>query len=277
MKRCTSRFLVVALVTLWVPASAQASILGEENAQLAAIVGNQLKEIAELKRMVDWLRTSAARVNETLALARKAASLYQQIRDYSPAQLLADAKRGLYDAMPELESLEEEIRQNIGNGVAIAQGHGAFFRHRDKHDRLADTMGDRLFSLGYRGLARKLVHDENAAEPSKADRLLTEHYAKAGEAYNVVARRSALRLLEAKVDAYVEDTDAKNRVDLRMAASGLEMNLETAANTGDLAQATRLELAKEEASSRDEATFNQQLGNNLADEAKSLFRPDWMR
>ena len=119
------RILTVFVAALLVGDGTRAyAIFGEEdwlsgqNAILAELLGAQLKELTQVVKLVNDTRQMLGAVNDGLALARTVKRVYETIRTYSLAKLVADAKRGLYRAMPELRDTEAEVRELVEPAVA---------------------------------------------------------------------------------------------------------------------------------------------------------------
>jgi hypothetical protein len=132
------RTLALLIATFLLPGRALA-VFGEEDwlSGQNVILGKQLaqatKQTAELIRLVQQARDIASAANESAAYARAAYRQLQYARVYTPGQFFDDMREGFYEAFPELEELDREVRAGIDNGEAIAEGR--FWTHTDHHDR----------------------------------------------------------------------------------------------------------------------------------------------
>lgn len=132
------RTLAILITATLLPGQAHA-VFGEEDwlSGKNMILGKQLaeatKQTAELIQLVRQARDIANAANESAAFARAAYRQLQYARRYTVGQFFRDMKDGFYEAFPELEELDTELRAGIANGSAIADGN--FWTHSDHHDR----------------------------------------------------------------------------------------------------------------------------------------------
>ena len=116
-RRVAAGLLAVVLIAM--PARPAHALFGEENwlsgeneiliAQLVA----QLKSLTELTAVVTNITQLVRTANQTLALARWARRTYEMVVHYRWKDLVDDARRGLYAAMPEAEDLANEVDELV--------------------------------------------------------------------------------------------------------------------------------------------------------------------
>ena len=257
------------------PVDAKASLFGEENAVLSQIAAQQLIEYVELVEIVQNAVYMVQALNETLAVARKAYQIYDAIRNYTLADLVADAKRGLYEAVPEAKQLEREVGTLVANGRAIRKGSGAFFSRVDIHDFKVKRRAEAVFRHAYRATIWPAVFpgamDAKGAQPSQVDLLIQERFRRSGEEASSALKSSAMGILAKKVQAYVDDAERKGRADLQMGATTAQVSLQTMSDTNALLDLDRQRTALQEGERLDAHGFNLSLGKTLAESGDLLF------
>ncbi len=267
--------LLALLLALGWSRPARADLAGE-SVILSAILSTELAQAADIAMTVKQITDFVKATNEVLALTRQAVKVYNTILNYTPQRLLMDARRGLYQAIPEARQLEVEVRAGIENGRAIKGGPEAFLGHRDHHDPWAQQMNQALFSLGYRGLAGEVMKGVGglySEGPTTAERLLAAKARDAGELVKNLKRRSALGVMAKKTEFLIKDAEEKGRTDLAAQSLALRLQIEAAANTGDIASLQKLIAAEHEAQRNFEAAFNKGFSASLRMGSARLFRP----
>lgn len=148
------RFAALLLVAMLLPGKAFA-VFGEEdwlsgqNMLLSKQLAQSVKQTAELIQLVRQARDIVHAANESAAFARAAYRQLQYARAYTIGDLFNDMKRGFYDAFPEIEELDTEIRAGIANGDAVSEGR--FWTHLDHHDRGALRRLERKAKFALKG------------------------------------------------------------------------------------------------------------------------------
>ena len=92
--------------------------IGGQNELLTQLLITQLEELTEITTLVTNARMVLGATNDALALARTVKRVYEIARTYGVEQLVADARRGLYRAMPELANTDREVRELIESRLA---------------------------------------------------------------------------------------------------------------------------------------------------------------
>jgi hypothetical protein len=255
------------------------AIFGEEdwlsgqNELLAELVGDQLRQISELMELVNTTRTMLGTVNDALALARTVKRVYDIVRNYSLERLMQDAKRGLYKAMPELRQTEAEVGELVQNGRALEQGAGAFFSKVTIHDAAISRAARATFEHGYQATIWPAVFPDAMSflpDPSPVELLIQQRYLRTADAKRRAVQRTALGVLAKKVEAFVEDAEDKDNVELRSAATNAQLNFQSMAHLTELRNLKEQDAAEKEAARLDDQTVRGGLGQALGAHANIL-------
>lgn len=240
---------VFIAATLLVPARATA-LFGEEdwlsgqNQMLAAQLAEAGKQTAELIRLVQQARDITHAANESAAFTRAAYRQLQYARVYSPADFFRDMRAGFYDAFPDLEELDREVRAGIANGDALAEGR--FWTHLDHHDRGALRRLEKRAKLALRGTI--WTADPEAGRlwrPSAVDALNADYFKATGQApKRAVQIRGYLSYAEAvkRLKAHADEGD---NLQLKLDGQNAAVNTQTMRNTTELLDHAEAKTARE--------------------------------
>lgn len=271
--------LLVALVTVAVPRRA-AALFGEEdwisgqNQLLTAMLVTELESTAHLGTIITNLVQAVRVANETLAVARSVKRVYEAIVNYDLETLKRDALEGLYQAIPEARELDAEVRELVGNGLATE--HGNFWSHIGNADWRMQAKSKALFDLGYQAAIWPVVFGDRHRRPNEdneVDKQLHARFLRTGRLAMKATQKGAYRVIARQVRAFVEDTERKPQVDLKMQATQTELQLQQAQDTTDLLELEKIEAAEEEALRHRAADFHKRFSKGLAEGAGVLTAP----
>lgn len=271
------RLAIIAMVgtlALAAPRRASASILGEESALLAELIGLQLEELTEISTLITNVKLVIGGLNEIASLARAAKRIYDAIRKYSLNDLLQDAKTGLYRAFPDLEKIEQELAMLKANGQAIEKGKDAFFGHVDYHDAEMNRVATATFRHAFRSTIWPAVFPEAMSfdeYPSPVDELIQRRYKRAGLNMRMAIQNTALGMLSEKIKTMVEDAEAKERTDLQTAALNAQANVQTTNNTTMMRDLAEIEHAEREAAQIRDEHFQKEATKSMRESTDQLF------
>jgi hypothetical protein len=244
-----------------------------QNAILAEILAAHIEELTKLTTLIANVQVIVRSTNEALSVARSMKRAYDMVRNYRLEDLGRDAKAGLFRAMPELRDLERETAALIGN--ADAAGEGAFFSHTTHHDRLTDDAVKRVFEHGYQASIWPMLFPEAMSfhrQPTPVEVMVQSRYRRTQEGTKRAVQRTALSVLAKKVEAFVEDAEAKDHVGVKSLAANAQINLQNLQNSTELLNLRNQDVAVEEAAREDEEAFRHTLSRGLKKEAQHLTR-----
>jgi hypothetical protein len=247
--------------------------LGGQNELLVELIVDQLKQIGQLVELVNNARMILGSVNDALALARTVKRVYDIVRNYNLDKLVADAKRGLYKAMPELRQTEADVRELIDNGQALSKGEGAFFSKVTIHDAQMSAAARKSFEHGYQATIWPAVFPDAMdflPDPSPVELLIQQRYLRTNDERRRAVQRTALGVLEQKVQAFVDDAEEKDNAELRSLATDTQVNFQSMANLTELKNLKEQESAEKEAARIDDQTVRTSVGKALGDNAGIL-------
>lgn len=146
-----------------------ASMFGEENATLSAILTEEIFMAANVSETVTQLKAIVDAGNQSIDLARQAYREYQAIKNYTWEELLSDAKKGFCEGLDmttetDCESWAMSINEMSDNIKMIAGGHGEqFVAYRSRWD--SETYN--FLKQMYHGSAKAFVYPKIAPNVSK--------------------------------------------------------------------------------------------------------------
>ena len=164
--RKTSAFLMILAIF---NSSLHASIFGEENATLAAILTEEIIQVTQIAKTITQLKAILDAGNQTINLAREGYRQFQKIRNYSVEELLADAKAGFckgLDSSTDTSCSDWELSLNEmkDNYDMIKGGHGEqWVGYRSQWDRETHSFLKQM----YHGSAKAYVYPKIAPNVSK--------------------------------------------------------------------------------------------------------------
>lgn len=250
--------------------------LSGQNALLSEMLVREIEQSAHLSTLIANARQAVASANEMLALARTVRRVYEIVRNYSVEDLVRDAKRGLYQALPEARNLETEISELVDNGQALERGDGAFFSRITEADAAVSRRARKVFEYGYQATIWPIAFPEAMkfhAEPSPVEALVQERYRFTEDEARRAVQTAATSVLADKVRAFVEDAESKDQADLKISATAAEVNLQTMRNTTELLNLAEQDAAMAEAARKSEVQFRKELKAGLREAGKLLLLP----
>lgn len=278
MNRKRNAVAAVALSVLVSP-RAHADLAGETPI-LTGILAQEIIQTLDIASTLANIVKFVKATNEVLSFTRQAYRVYRQVINYTPKQLLNDAKRGLYKAIPEAEQLDREIRASIENGKAMVRGEEAFFGHSDHHEPWAKGMSKSLFRTGYRGLAKYVIRGGTklySDKPTMADKLIAKRFADSKMLSRQLYEKSSFGILGEKIKTLIDDAEQKNRADLKARALSAQLQLDSAASLSQMRDYQKLSTALRESQRHKEQAFSKGLQKSLKSASGQLFHPTWAR
>lgn len=279
MRRTTR--VTAALIALTIASRpANASVFGEENAALSALVAQGIQEITQLSTIITNIKAAIQTANEMLAIAREAQRVYQMIANYSWEDLQRDAKAGLYEVFPDLREIELQSKLLIENGRAMEQGYGPFFSRYTVNDRRMERVTKAMWRHAISGTIWPIEFREamkNHSEPSPVERLLEERFVRTEDQVRRAVQNTGMEILSRKVKAYVKDAESKNEAPLKTAATNVEVNYQSMRDGKQLLNLREQDVAIQEAGRLQDARFYNGFRNGLRGSSRLLFDPGPVR
>lgn len=283
MTRPARAAVLVVLLLVAMPRRASA-IFGEEdwisgqNQLLTAMLVTELESTANLGTIITNMVQAVRTVNEMLAVARSVKRVYEAVVNYDLDALKRDALKGLYQAIPEAKKLDGEVRELVGNGYALDQGN--FWKHVGAGDFRMQARSKALFDLGYQASIWPVVFGNRHRKPdwkNPVDQELYKRFQRTGRLAMRATQKGVYNVLADQVRAFVEDAERKPQVDLKMAATQTQLQLQQAQDLTDLLELQKIDAAEQEALRARAADFHKRLGKGLGANADILTSPPEMK
>lgn len=262
----------VASAQLVVAAPAVESQLGIEIALLNSQIAKEIKQIAELKLLVDNLRQVLKTSNQIAALTRSAKRMYDVARRYSLRDYIRDAKEGFYRAWPELRQLDKELQLADRNVRGIDDG--TFTALWDYHDPNAQRALTSAASYAFRASVYPLLLDDvDSYEPlvSSAEKLAQHHFRTLGFGTRRALQTAGSSALSKKLGHLLKEAEGKQRIDFGLLGVSATAEVQTMDNTQLLRDAKELELAEEQKRRLRKKQRDEQLNDVITQEGPDLF------
>lgn len=200
-----------------------ASMFGEENATLSAILTEEIFMAANVSETVTQLKAIVDAGNQTIDLARQSYRQFQAIRNYTLDDLLRDAKAGFCEGLAATTDTDcigwaQAIGEMSDNIKMIAGGKGEqFVAYRSRWD--SETYN--FLKKMYQGSARAFVYPKIAPNVSKfygwdkhendADYVIQQALLKSGLYHDVIeTQREGYTVSSAMVNFIREAEESKN-------------------------------------------------------------------
>lgn len=245
--------LIVLLMLLFAQrAEAQVDLgqggwLSGQNALLMKLLATELDSLGELTSILANVRTVVQAGNEALALARTTYREYKAITNYNRDDLIRDAKRGLYEAFPDLALIE----QNAGLLEDQYERSGEFLEYWNLYDRKIQQTVGKVMSHTYKSTIWPWVFPEAMVKrenPSPVDIKIWNLYKKSGMVAEVAVQKTALAALAQKVAGFVRDAEESGNLEVAATAASAQLQLQEVSNSTEFLNLYKAELgAREEA------------------------------
>lgn len=163
------KFIICLMILSICHFNLYASMFGEENATLGAILTEEIFMAANVSETVTQLKAIVDAGNQAINLARESYKQFQAIKNYTLEDLLSDAKKGFCEGLAattdtDCESWALSINEMSDNLKMIAGGHGEqFVAYRSRWD--AETYS--FLKQMYHGSAKAFVYPKIAPNVSK--------------------------------------------------------------------------------------------------------------
>lgn len=233
----------------WVVAEPALESLATTNLQFTLqAIGLQGEQIAQAVETVAQLTAVLQTVNQSLAVARSVERAYQMLRKYNWEDLQRDAKSSLYSVLPELRNAESEWNELVKNGETMRNGR--FWQSRTSKDIEGDRTLFNTASYAYQvGLLAVVAPDQlNKNHVPAAERWVAYHFDRLGVSAHMAKQTMAYQIQQKKLAKLVEDAEAKEQADLRIAAAAAAAAHQTSINTQFVRDAAAADIAEREAS-----------------------------
>ncbi len=266
---------MLAAVAVAGPARPAQALFGEENwlsgeneiliAQLVA----QLKSLTELTTVVTNITQLVRTANQTLALARWVRRTYEMVAHYRWSDLVEDARRGLYAAMPEAEALAQEIDELGRNGRTLGRGRG-FFKRYSPTDAQTRPAARAAFSLAYRSalwpaIFPRAFEEEEArgGAVTPVDQLIFDRYQRTQMDVRKSVQDAAFSAMSQRLSRLTEAAERSENLPARAVASNAQLNLQTAINTTRQLNLTRQDVGLRAWTRSQEEAFRRRVAEGL--------------
>ena len=163
------KFIICLIILSVCHFNMYASMFGEENATLSAILTEEIFMAANVSETVTQLKAIVDAGNQSIDLARQTYREYQAIKNYTWEELLSDAKKGFCEGLDmttetDCESWAMSINELSDNIKMIAGGSGEqFVAYRSRWD--SETYN--FLKQMYHGSAKAFVYPKIAPNASK--------------------------------------------------------------------------------------------------------------
>jgi hypothetical protein len=275
MTRTRGTMAAILAISL-VPGSASASVFGEENAALAALVAQGIEELTQISTIIQNLRGALQTANEMLAIAREARRVYEMVANYKLSDLERDAKAGLYQVFPDLREIELQSRILVDEGKALEQGYGPFFARYTVNDARMRRVTEAMVKHAYASAIWSFDFsdaEKSTAEPSPVERLIEERYLRTQDGIRRAVQNTGMEVLAKKVKAYVKDAESKNEALLRMEATNAEVSFQAMRDTRHLLNLREQDVAIQEAGRIEELRYQDALKQGVQGASELLVSP----
>lgn len=219
------KFIICLMILSVCHFNLYASMFGEENATLSAILTEEIFMAANVSETVTQLKAIVDAGNQAINLARESYRQFQAIKNYTLDDLLSDAKKGFCEGLAattdtDCESWALSINEMSDNLKMIAGGHGEqFVAYRSRWD--AETYS--FLKQMYHGSAKAFVYPKIAPNVSKfygwdkhendGDYVIQQALLKSGLFHDVIeTQKEGYTVSSAMVNFIREAEESKNVV-----------------------------------------------------------------
>ena len=250
MRRRTAAVTAVGTLLIAAPVIAlPVPGLSGEPQLLAAILGQQIKQVASLTQAVTNLTTLVKSMNDVMASAREAVRLVEAIRNFDPNQLLEELKQGVFQGFPEIRDLYIEVEDSWGNAEGILGRESFWDRHSAADDRIRDlTM--KMVRLGFRASGKNIIvpmADAIEIDPDETDELIERYYHDARRSAQRAVQRSAWVELTRIGQQMMRDAQRSRNLGDQIDMLGAAAAIESGQKLEALLELQRTERAQEQA------------------------------
>lgn len=217
-------------------------------ANIEATAAGFAEQLASLAELIATTTNVIKGVNRVAALSRQAVEAVEFLRKLDRDTVLEHAKRGLYDAMPELRELDEEIRLTIEEKRALEEER--FFSHRSYHDTEMAALLGAAANAGYAASVYPILFPESQKYRemvSEAEKLLAYRFRRLGLGRDRAVKTAATKAHAEAVKHASEEAEQKGRIDLELEALQAKSGMQTMINTQAVADAEMARIAEQEA------------------------------
>ncbi len=217
------KFVVFIMILSLCHFNLSASMFGEENATLGAILTEEIVMSLNVAETVSQLKAILDAGNEAINLARESYRQFQAIKNYTVDDLLSDAKKGFCEGLAattdtDCISWEVSINEMSDNIKMISGGKGEqFVAYRSRWD--SETYN--FLKQMYHGSAKAFVYPKIAPNVSKfygwdkhendADYVIQQALLKSGLFHDVIeTQKEGYTVSSAMVNFIREAEESKN-------------------------------------------------------------------
>ena len=171
MKKRSSS-LTIAILIVFFTSTVNASIFGEENVTLGAILTQSIEQVSHLSTAVYNIKKATKATSEVLSLSKQSYKQMQAAKGYfrSYRNVLNDLASGACQADPDLCDIIDDVKDIYIQAKALGKGDiDEFLEYKSKRDSDADKTAKSLMKAGYRTSYMSLLFPN---EVGKADHKL---------------------------------------------------------------------------------------------------------
>ena len=221
------KFVVFIMILSLCHFNLSASMFGEENATLGAILTEEIFMAANVSETVTQLKAILDAGNQTLDLARQAYREYQAIKNYTWEELLSDAKKGFCEGLSmttetDCQSWALSINEMSDNIRMISGGHGEqFVAYRSRWD--SETYN--FLKQMYHGSATAFVYPKIAPNVSKfygwdqheddAEYVIQQALLKSGLYHDVIRTQKEGYMVNTAMANFIREAEQKKNLQLQ--------------------------------------------------------------
>lgn len=221
------KFVVFIMILSLCHFNLSASMFGEENATLGAILTEEIFMAVNVSETVTQLKAILDAGNQTLDLARQAYREYQAIKNYTWEELLSDAKKDFCEGLSmttetDCQSWALSINEMSDNIRTISGGHGEqFVAYRSRWD--SETYN--FLKQMYQGSARAFVYPKIAPNVSKfygwdqheddAEYVIQQALLKSGLYHDVIRTQKEGYMVNTAMANFIREAEQKKNLQLQ--------------------------------------------------------------
>lgn len=221
------KFVVFIMILSLCHFNLSASMFGEENATLGAILTEEIFMAANVSETVTQLKAILDAGNQTLDLARQAYREYQAIKNYTWEELLSDAKKNFCEGLSmttetDCQSWALSINEMSDNIRTISGGHGEqFVAYRSRWD--SETYN--FLKQMYQGSAKAFVYPKVAPNVSKfygwdqheddAEYVIQQALLKSGLYHDVIRTQKEGYMVNTAMANFIREAEQKKNLQLQ--------------------------------------------------------------
>lgn len=251
--------LILILSIFYTPLTMNASIFGEENVALTAILAEEIKQTTDIGLMVANLKKGIQVGQKTFSMIRETKRLYESAKNYTVEELIKNSLLGFCQGLGEGDcaDIEQGIIELYDNAEYISKGDSkGFWAYQGRFDGKANDFYRKMIKGTNQAYMFPVIAPKMSKfygygkEPSEADKVIAESLVKSGMLETVNADLAQASFINAAADMFRKDADASNNIIAKGQAiqnAQAQQNLKNTTRSRQLQEAKAIEEAKKKA------------------------------